>query len=112
MKNKSSLIKQFKKVKEIKKHNDLYFNFDKPKISDADFDKLKKETINLEEKYKFLKDLRLLNNLVGATPTNKFQKIKHQSPMLSLSNAFYRKNMLDFIKKINNFLNKMIKILN
>ena len=43
---------------------------------------------SLEQNYKFLKDLKLLNNLVGATPTNKFKKVKHESAMLSLSNAF------------------------
>ena len=44
MENKSLLIKQFKeKIKEIKKHNNLYYNFDKPKISDSDYDKLKKK---------------------------------------------------------------------
>ena len=56
MENKDSLIKYFKeKVKEIKKHNNLYYNFDKPKITDSDYDKLKKEIISLEENYKFLK---------------------------------------------------------
>ena len=106
MEKKFLLIKYFKeKVKEIKKHNNLYYNFDKPKITDSDYDKLKKEIISLEENYKFLKDLKILDNLVGATPTNKFNKIKHVSPMLSLSNAFNKENMQDFIKKINNFLN-------
>ncbi len=110
MENKSSLIKQFKeKAKEIKKHNNLYYNFDKPKISDSVYDKLKQEIISLEENYKFLKDLKILDNLVGATPTNKFKKIKHESPMLSLSNAFNKENMQDFIKKINNFLNNSDK---
>ena len=104
MEKKFLLINEFKKkVKEIKKHNNLYYNFDNPKISDSDYDKLKKEIISLEQNYKFLKDLKLLNNLVGATPTNKFNKIKHVSPMLSLSNAFNKENMQDFIKKINNF---------
>ena len=107
MEKKFLLINEFKKkVKEIKKHNNLYYNFDNPKISDSDYDKLKKEIISLEQNYKFLKDLKLLNNLVGATPTNKFKKVKHESAMLSLSNAFNKENMQDFIKKINNFLNK------
>jgi DNA ligase (NAD+) len=110
MKNNSQLIKQYKdKIKEIRKHNHLYYNFDKPKISDAEYDKLKKEIINLEDNYQFLKNLKLLDNLVGATPTNKFKKKKHESPMLSLSNAFDKENMQDFIKKINNFLSKSDK---
>ena len=46
-----------------------------------------------------------MNNIVGSPPTNKFKKIKHLKPMLSLSNAFSKNDMIDFIKKINNFLN-------
>ena len=49
--------------------------------------------------------MNLLNKLVGAKPTNKFSKIHHLKPMLSLSNAFDKKDMLDFSKKISNFLN-------
>ena len=51
-----------------------------------------------------------MKNLVGAPPTNKFEKIKHLKPMLSLSNAFDKDDMLDFLKKINNFLNLSDKI--
>ena len=98
MKSKPLLIKHFKeKIKEIQKHNHFYYNNDKPKISDADYDKLKKEITQLEENYEFLKSLKLLDDLVGAAPTNKFKKIKHESPMLSLANAFNKENMKDFI---------------
>ena len=94
MKNKLLLIKQFKeKIKEIQKHNHFYYNNDNPKISDAEYDKLKKEITQLEENYEFLKSLKLLDGLVGAAPNNKFKKIRHESPMLSLSNAFNKENM-------------------
>ena len=46
-----------------------------------------------------------MNKIVGSPPLNKFKKIKHLSPMLSLSNAFNVADMKDFLKKINNFLN-------
>ena len=106
MNKEKNLIKEFKeKVKELKKHNILYFNKDKPVISDAEYDDLKKQLFKIEKTNKFLKKLNLLNNLVGATPTNKFNKFNHLKPMLSLSNAFDRNDMIDFIKKINNFLN-------
>ena len=106
MKKKEELINYFKiKLKELKKHNNLYFNKDKPVISDADYDLLKKELLDLEKKNKFLKNLNLLKNLVGAPLSNKFRKINHLIPMLSLSNAFDKNDMKDFIKKINNFLN-------
>ena len=106
MNKEKNLIKEFKeKVKELKKHNILYFNKDKPVISDAEYDDLKKQLFKIEKTNKFIKKLNLLNNLVGATPTNKFNKFNHLKPMLSLSNAFDGNDMIDFIKKINNFLN-------
>ena len=104
--SKLDVIEIFKnKIKEIKYHNNLYFNKDNPEISDIEYDNLKKTLINLENKHSFLKDLKILNKLVGSPPKNKFKKIKHLSPMLSLSNAFNKNDMEDFIKKINNFLN-------
>ena len=42
--------------------------------------------------------------MVGATPTNKFKKFNHLKPMLSLSNAFEKNDMIDFIKKDSKFL--------
>jgi DNA ligase (NAD+) len=102
----NNLIKKFKeKVEELKKHNILYFNQDKPIISDAEYDNLKKELIRIEKSNKSIKRLNLLSNIVGAPPTNKFKKFNHLKPMLSLSNAFDKNDMNDFIKKIKNFLN-------
>ena len=107
MREKSEIIKKYSlKVKTLKKHNDLYFNYDKPQISDANYDLLKQEIIELENDYIFLKSLGLTKNLVGAAPLkNKFKKTNHLLPMLSLSNAFNDGDMVDFFKKINNFLN-------
>ena len=95
-----------KKIILLKKHNKLYFNKDNPKISDAEYDSLKKEIISLEEKNDFLKKLNLNNKIIGSPPSKKFKKIKHLKPMLSLSNAFDKSDMKDFVSKINNFLNK------
>ena len=43
------------KLKELNKHNKLYYEDSKPTLSDADFDILKKETLDLENKYNFFK---------------------------------------------------------
>tara|TARA_B100000963_G_scaffold232516_1_gene203063 strand:- start:3306 stop:5339 length:2034 start_codon:yes stop_codon:yes gene_type:complete len=103
---KKNIVIEFKeKVQELKRHNLLYFSKDQPEISDAEYDNLKKNLIKLEESNKSLKKLNLLNNIVGAPPTNKFKKFNHLKPMLSLSNAFDKNDMIDFIKKIKNFLN-------
>ena len=106
MKDKSKIIKNFRsKIGELKDHNKFYFSDDNPKITDAKYDKLKKDIFELEKKYSFLKKLNLTKNLVGTTPAKKFKKIKHLKPMLSLSNAFNSEDMNDFLKKIKNFLN-------
>ena len=106
MSTKEIIVKNFKKkIKILKKHNDLYFNYDKPRISDSEYDKLKNEILELEKKHPYLKDLESASSIVGASPTNKFEKIKHLKPMLSLSNAFDLDDMINFTKKVNNFLN-------
>ena len=106
MNEKKETVKKYKHLISIlKKHNHYYHNEDNPKISDSEYDKLKKEILILEKKNSFLKKLNLLSNIIGSTPTNKFKKIRHLKPMLSLSNAFDVNDMKDFTKKINNFLN-------
>ena len=107
MNQKSKIVAFYKKkIKLLKKHNKLYFNDDSPVISDAKYDNLKKEILNLEIENDFLKKLNLGKKIIGSPPSNKFKKVKHLKPMLSLSNAFDKKDMSDFVSKINNFLNK------
>jgi DNA ligase (NAD+) len=94
-----------KKINLLKKHNKLYFDKDNPEISDAKYDNLKKEIIHLEQTNNFIKKLSLSEKIIGSPPSNKFKKIKHFKPMLSLANAFDKSDMQDFLNKINNFLN-------
>ena len=107
MKHRKIILNEYQnKIKLLKIYNKSYFVNDSPKVSDADYDKLKKEIIDLEKKYPFiLEKYSSVNTIIGAPVASKFQKIKHLKPMLSLSNAFEKKDMMDFIKKINNFLN-------
>ncbi len=106
MSSKNQIIKDYKKkIKNLIKHNKLYFLNDAPQISDKQYDEIKKEVLSLENKYSYLKNLIIEKPNVGATPSNKFKKIKHLRPMLSLSNAFDKKDMEDFLKKVKNFLN-------
>ena len=104
--NKKETLNIFKKkVLLLKKHNKLYYGHDKPEITDKDYDELKKGLLILEKKHSYLKKLNLLENIIGAPPINKFKKIPHLEPMLSLSNAFEINDIENFLKKINNFLN-------
>jgi len=103
-KKKISKIYQ-EKIKKFNKFNRAYFEKDNPLISDHKFDNLKKELINLEKTYPFLKASKGVETLVGSKPSEKFEKVKHSKQMLSLGNAFNKEDMLDFKKKIKNFLN-------
>ncbi len=94
-----------KKINQVIKNNKLYFEKNKPQISDADYDKLKSEIFELEKKYKYLKDKNSPSLSVGFAPSRNFKKKQHRVPMLSLSNAFDRDDLKNFEKKIYNFLN-------
>ena len=99
-----------KKINEIKKHNKFYFEESSPKISDKQYDDIKKEIINLEKKYTFLKSTFSPSNMLGFAPSKNFIKSRHRVKMLSLSNAFDKEDLLNFEKKILNYLNKKIDI--
>ena len=106
MKNKKEIIKLFyKKLENLKRHNKFYFSDDSPIITDSEYDKLKIEILDLKKKYVYLKNISEGKKIIGAPPSNKFKKINHLIPMLSLSNAFDKNDMKDFLKKVNNFLN-------
>jgi len=103
-------IKQdyLKKINEFKKHNKFYYENSSPIISDEEFDKLKKEILELEKKYGFLKNNFSPSKTVGFKPSKNFLKFKHRQQMLSLSNAFKEEDLINFEKKILNFLNEKV----
>jgi len=92
-----------KKINELKKHDEAYFEQDSPIIPDKDYDIIKQEILNLEKKYNYLKNKNSPSKKVGYEPSGKFKKIEHDIPMLSLANAFSKENIKDFLKKIKNF---------
>ena len=94
-----------KKISKLKKYDKAYFEDDNPLISDKNYDDIKAEILSLEKKYSFLKNENSPSIKVGYQPSDKFKKVPHSVPMLSLSNAFSKENIKDFLKKIKNFLN-------
>ena len=96
--------KYLKKINELKKFDKAYFDDDNPIISDKVYDQIKQEILILEKRYSYLKNKKSPSQKVGYTPSNKFKKIEHDTPMLSLANAFSKENIEDFLKKIKNFL--------
>ena len=99
-----------KKINELKIHNKLYFEKNSPKISDSQYDKLKREILDLEKKYDFLKSDSSPSSTLGYTPSKNFVKSKHRVKMLSLANAFDFDDLENFEKKIFNYLNEKINL--
>ena len=95
-----------KKIKLFQKYNKHYYDFNEPLVEDSIFDELKIQIFELEKKYDFLDHKDSPKNSVGFKPSKLFKKIKHKIPMLSLSNAFDKEDLLNFEKKILNFLNE------
>ena len=93
------------KIDALLKHNKAYYEKSSPTISDDEYDKLKRKIIDLEKKFKFLDDPNSPSKIVGFKPSKNFKKIKHKVPMLSLSNAFDEEDLINFEKKIKNYLN-------
>jgi DNA ligase (NAD+) len=93
-----------KKIKLINRYNKKYFNESISEVDDAKYDVLKKEIIYLEKKHPFLKHKDSPLNKVGYKPSKNFKKFAHKIPMLSLSNAFNEEDLINFEKKIQNFL--------
>ena len=105
MEDKVSLKKKYiNQIKELKKHNKLYYLNNNPSITDKEYDDIKKNILDLEKKYKFLKHKESPSINIGFKPSKIFEKHKHKVPMLSLSNVFNRDDIINFEKKIKNYL--------
>ena len=104
MNDKDLEIEYFKKINLAQKYNKYYYDKNEPIVSDQIFDLLKKEIIDLEKKYNFLKSKLSPSKVVGFKPSKNFQKAQHRVPMLSLGNAFDEEDLKSFEKKIINFL--------
>tara|TARA_B100001057_G_scaffold499950_1_gene612677 strand:- start:688 stop:2718 length:2031 start_codon:yes stop_codon:yes gene_type:complete len=94
------------KIRLFEKYNKNYFDKNNSLVSDQEYDKLKKEILEFEKKYNFLNSINSPINKVGFKPSKNFTKIAHKVPMLSLANAFSENDLLNFEKKILNFISK------
>ena len=103
--NKKLINKNYlSKIKLLEKYDEHYHDKNNSLVSDQEYDSIKKEIIILENKYKFLKSEYSPSISVGFKPSKNFQKVKHKVPMLSLGNAFNEEDLINFEKKIINFL--------
>jgi DNA ligase (NAD+) len=89
---------------EIAEHDRRYHGEDAPTISDADYDALRRRYTALEETFPKLADADSANRKVGAAPSEKFAKVRHRVPMLSLGNIFADEEAEEFCARVRRFL--------
>jgi len=105
--NKKKIESEYKKkIKSFTNYNKNYYDASKPLVTDKEYDDLKNSILILESKYSFLNSENSPSKVVGFKPSKNFQKIAHRVPMLSLANAFGREDLINFEKRILNFLSK------
>jgi len=89
---------------EIARHDKLYYSKDAPELTDAEYDALRKRNAAIEARFPNLVREDSPSMRVGAAPAEKFGKVRHAVPMLSLGNAFAEADVVDFLARINRFL--------
>ncbi len=90
-------------VKDLNYHSYRYYVLDSPVISDEEYDRLFRRLKELEERFRLvLPDSPTLR--IGAPPLEKFEKIRHSEPMLSLDNAFSYDEVREFDRRLKRLL--------
>ncbi|HAX72789.1 MAG TPA: DNA ligase [Firmicutes bacterium] len=84
----------------LTKYNEEYYVLDKPSVSDLEYDRLMQELMELESKHPELKLDNSPTVRVGGAVLSNFEKVVHEIPMLSLSNAYNEKDLRDFDERI------------
>jgi DNA ligase (NAD+) len=92
-----------KLVKDLNYHCYRYYVLDSPVISDEEYDQLYHRLKELEERYNYILPDSPTQR-IGASPLDKFKKVKHTEPMLSLDNAFSYDEVKEFEKRVKRFL--------
>ena len=91
-------------VRELGRHDQLYYQEDQPEISDADYDRLRQRIEALERHFPALASETSPTQKVGAPPAAKFAKVPHSVRMLSLGNVFTDEEARDFVGRVRRFL--------
>jgi DNA ligase (NAD+) len=91
-------------AEEIAAHDRRYYQEDAPSVSDADYDALRRRNAAVEARFPDLVRLDSPSRRVGAPPAEKFAKVRHAIPLLSLDNAFTDEDVADFVARVRRFL--------
>ncbi|QGM45291.1 NAD-dependent DNA ligase LigA [Methylocystis heyeri] len=89
---------------EIAEHDRHYYQEDAPAVSDAEYDALRRRYDALEAAFPELATPESLSRKIGAAPAEKFAKVKHVVPMLSLGNVFSDEEVREFVARVRRFL--------
>jgi DNA ligase (NAD+) len=92
-----------KLVKDLNYHGYLYYVLDSPVITDQEYDDLYRRLSELEERWNYVLP-ESPTQRVGAPAADKFEKIAHSQPMLSLENAFSYDELREFDKRVRRLL--------
>lgn len=103
--SKTEVQKRIKKLrKEIQHHDYLYYVLNKPEISDAAYDSLKRELMELEKRFPEFVTPDSPTQRVGGPSLGKFKKVKHKIPMLTLQDAMDEKELRDWVDRVKRLL--------
>lgn len=89
---------------QLHSHNHLYYNTASPVISDREFDELMKELEDLERLYPQFDDPLSPTKRPGGEPVDGFEKVKHDYPMLSLSNTYNSSEVEEWMTRLDKTL--------
>ena len=89
---------------EIAAHDKRYYGEDAPAVSDAEYDALRRRYEAIEAAFPELATPDSLTQKVGAAPSEKFAKVRHRVPMLSLGNVFNDEEVAEFAARVRRFL--------
>ncbi|MFH1217700.1 MAG: NAD-dependent DNA ligase LigA [Pseudomonadota bacterium] len=89
---------------EIARHDYRYYVLDAPLIADAEYDRMFRELLDLEERFPDLVTLDSPSQRVGGEPLDKFAQVVHRFPMLSLENAFSESELRAFEERLLRYL--------
>jgi DNA ligase (NAD+) len=99
--NRDNFLKKIEELREkIRYHNYRYYVLDDPTISDAEYDRLMRDLVELEEKHPRYVTPSSPTQRVGIEPVSEFITVKHIAPMLSLANAFSTEELTAFDQRI------------
>jgi len=85
---------------ELNRHSHAYYVLDNPTIPDAEYDRMFRELVELEQAHPDLVTSDSPTQRVGGKPLPQFEQVRHAIPMLSLNNAFGEEDIVSFDRRV------------